>query len=233
MTADDRLALIRIKIKRAYQHLAELDNAVLEADETSFKTVSSNFDSEKPTLESFPVIFYRDDLPAIAGDVIHNLRCALDHLAYQLVLVGGTREGRWQDIQFQISDSREHYETRKLRQVDGMGPEAKDAIDRLKPYKGGNDCLWLLHRLDNTDKHSSILSVGFYQLVIGKTASVTLRTDDPFFTSIGSPKPNQNVNVANVESLPAVGKNNALLPTLYQLAEFVGTTVNDFRPLLG
>jgi hypothetical protein len=237
MTADDRLALIRVKIKRAYQHLAELEDAVTDADETSLNTVALNFDSGsgKPVIESRPLVIYRDTVPAIAGDVSHNLRCALDHLAYQLVLVGGEpRKHKWEDIQFPIFDSPKNYDAGKIRKLEGMRREAIEAIDRLKPYKGGNNALWLLRRLDNTDKHSSILSVGFYQLVIGKTASVTLRTDEPFFTSIGSSKPNQDVNLSRNEPLvqPTIGERNALLPTLYQLAELVGDTVTKFRSLL-
>ena len=33
-----------------------------------------------------------------------------------------------------------------------------DAIDAAKPYKGGNDELWVLHRLDIADKHHALLT---------------------------------------------------------------------------
>jgi hypothetical protein len=62
-----------------------------------------------------------------------------------------------------------------------MGEEAKEVIRRLKPYKGGDDDLWLLHRLNNIDKHRTIFTVGFairsiatpYQRI---AASPTFRT---------------------------------------------------------
>jgi hypothetical protein len=40
-----------------------------------------------------------------------------------------------------------------------MRPDAIQAIKALKPYKGGNDTLWKLHKLDNTDKHRLVLTV--------------------------------------------------------------------------
>ncbi|MGA8493511.1 MAG: hypothetical protein WB711_24030 [Terriglobales bacterium] len=234
MTADDRLALIRVKIKRAYQHLDELEYAILSSDEVHFNSVGMKFDSEtgSPSLEITPLILYDPDTPAIAGDVIHNLRSALDHLTFQLVEVGGARQGKMHDIRFPIFPTSESYEAGKMRKIEGMRREAIEAIDRLKPYKGGNDALWLLSKLDNTDKHSFFLSIGRYQLLLG--VGIMLHTSDPFFSSIGSSHPNQNVDLSGDKPLsqPAVGGSNALLPTLHQLAELVGNIVTEFRSLL-
>jgi hypothetical protein len=41
-----------------------------------------------------------------------------------------------------------------------MRNTAIEAIDALKPYRGGNDVLWHLHELNNTDKHRLVLTVG-------------------------------------------------------------------------
>jgi hypothetical protein len=45
-----------------------------------------------------------------------------------------------------------HFETWATRPI--------DAIDATKPYKGGNDQLWRLHRLNNIDKHRLLVTVG-------------------------------------------------------------------------
>jgi hypothetical protein len=237
MTADDRLALIRIKIERAYKHLDELEHVIgLSSDEIHFNVVGMNFDSQtgKRFLETQPLIFNDETIPAIAGDAVHNMRCALDHLTFHLVQVGGTRNPKlkWNDVRFPIFPSFDTYKANKTRKIDGMRPEAIKAIDALKPYKSGNDALWLLNKLDNADKHSFILSIGRYQLLMG--AGVMLQAEEPFFTSIGSPKPKQDVNLPANEPLiePAVGRSNALLPTLHQLAELIGNIVREFRPLL-
>jgi len=163
MTAEDRLRLIRIKIERANKHLKELEEAVIPYAKPTFKTLSVEFQTEtgKPVLNSRPLLVYGPEIPAIAGDVVHNLRCALDHLAYQLVLVGvafgETPPKKWQDVQFPIAHSSDSYKTAKERRIQGARREAIEAVDALKPYKDGNDPLWLLSKLDNADKHSFIL----------------------------------------------------------------------------
>jgi hypothetical protein len=41
-----------------------------------------------------------------------------------------------------------------------MRQEAIDAIDATKPYAGGNDALWRIHKLNNVDKHRLLITVG-------------------------------------------------------------------------
>jgi hypothetical protein len=41
-----------------------------------------------------------------------------------------------------------------------MRKDAIKAINALKPYKGGNEFLWTLHRLNNIDKHRVLITVG-------------------------------------------------------------------------
>ena len=90
MLADDRLRLIRVKIERAEKHFDELEAAVQSLGEATFKTIRTERESEsvKPVLKIDPLYVYGFDIPLATGDVVHNLRCALDHLAFQLVSVG-------------------------------------------------------------------------------------------------------------------------------------------------
>lgn len=41
-----------------------------------------------------------------------------------------------------------------------MRKDAKDAIDAVKPYKGGDDTLWRLHELNRIDKHRLLIAAG-------------------------------------------------------------------------
>jgi hypothetical protein len=41
-----------------------------------------------------------------------------------------------------------------------MRPDAIKAIDAIKPYRGGNETLWRLHRLNNVDKHRLLITSG-------------------------------------------------------------------------
>ena len=97
-------------------------------------------------------------ISAVLGDTIHNLRSALDHLAYQLVSVG-TDKPPSVHVCFPIAEDRRKY-TRRRSELSGARPEAIAAVDALMPFKGGNDTLWRLNRLDNVDKHRALITAG-------------------------------------------------------------------------
>jgi hypothetical protein len=98
----------------------------------------------------------------IAGDAIQNMRSALDYLACGLVRVA-TKAEPSKYVGFPISDSMPTSREEKAafaRQVKGMRKEAIDAIKAIKPYKGGDDTLWRLHRLNIIDKHRLLMAAG-------------------------------------------------------------------------
>jgi hypothetical protein len=111
------------------------------------------------------------------GDAIHNLRSALDHLAYQLVDIGTEGKGPFEDVYFPISRNAAIYEKAKVRKVAGMVKEAIGAIDAVKPYGGGNDLLWDLHRFDILDKHRLLILVGsaFQSVNLGAHMSAMMK----------------------------------------------------------
>jgi hypothetical protein len=98
------------------------------------------------------------ELPLIAGDALHNFRSTLDHLAWKLVEAAGklptVKTG------FPIFDSEADYRSRSPKKVEGMRAITKERIDNLRPYKGGYNDLWILHRLDIIDKHRLLLTLG-------------------------------------------------------------------------
>jgi hypothetical protein len=100
-------------------------------------------------------------LRLIAGDAIQNLRSALDYLACGLVRVTATEPSK--NVSFPVSESEPLTKEQRAsfaRQVKGMRQDAIDAIKAIKPYKGGNDTLWRLHRLNVVDKHRLLMTAG-------------------------------------------------------------------------
>jgi hypothetical protein len=63
------------------------------------------------------------------------------------------------DAKFPIAHSAEAYKSSLSRVVPGIRQEALEALNGIKPYQGGNFFLWLLHRLNITDKHRLLLAV--------------------------------------------------------------------------
>ena len=153
-TVEDRLLHIWPKIERAKHHVSEVNGRINAFLKTNPYKVAAKCDSQ--SREPVPV-----HIALIAGDAIQNLMSALDHLAYQLVLADtndNPPNPNW--IYFPIADDAAKYEAKKGGKIEGARKETLDAIDAIKPYKGGNDLLWSLYRLNNIEKHRLLLTVG-------------------------------------------------------------------------
>src|SRR6266446_6368717 len=132
LTADDRFVLVRVKIERAKTHLLDL-----ETDLGKFRNESLNVVGAKGDFKTGQSTHFHVKLPilpfealAASGDVLHNWRSALDHLAYQLVIVGSGREPS-RRVEFPIAKDFATYEAEKVRKVEGMRPLAIKHIDNL------------------------------------------------------------------------------------------------------
>jgi hypothetical protein len=246
LSADDRFILLRIKVERAKEHFRDLERETLacrgktkrvplnEDDPQTKQIISQHWEE----LQVYPFAIL-----AIAGDVIHALRSALDHLAYQLAVVGGEGKTPSRRIAFPIAKDRDTYEAEKAGKVEGIGPEAVKAIDALKPYKGGNDTLWRIHELDNTDKHRFVFVIAQDALFVAPWFNNqmpflirprTLNTDAPLFSGVFDSEAEDDVNfeIEEVVCQSQVSKGNALLPTLLKYIDVVEKLIESFRVFL-
>jgi hypothetical protein len=262
----DRLTGIQTKIKRAKSHIQDFETA-----RTNFFAHDPYVIATKRNPETRQLAYYLvsvEEVPpllgAIAGDAIQNLRSALDHLAYQLVVVGrGTSEPpeHPERISFPIFNSAEEYEAEKLRKVEGAAEDAIKAIDSVKPYKGGNDVLWQLHRLNIVDKHRLMLTVGsnFRSVDIGSYMSrmirnafpdtefptvpaflqpadrmCPLKTGDVLFIDAPDAEPNKDMKFVFDIALsePQIMECESLLETLNNMANLVESLIPPFERFL-
>jgi hypothetical protein len=154
---------IRIKIARANEHLSELRrrlddfgrskpySIVVETDpETGDQLFKMDREPERPP-----------DL-AVIGDVLYNLRSALDHLAWQLVIkAGGSPNSRTALPIF--NDSAKFHGPRAQAKMAGMNNAMRVAIQNHQPCFGRNanrnQALWSLEEYGNIDKHRRPLLV--------------------------------------------------------------------------
>jgi hypothetical protein len=231
---DIALAKILVKTERAKKHLDDVENIASEVwdDQVSF-FINSQGDRIGPE----PSRTIHIDLVTSAGDVVHNLRSALDHLAWQLAHWEGNEPGTM--CCFPIARSFKDYESKKARQVAGMSPEAKKAIDDLRPYKYGCEPLWRIHYLDIVDKHHEAFVFGYrtmfrgigslpglFGTVIDKPAHfLGITADDAQGKYQGSIQP----TVAQIHGFEA----KPLIPSLHELLVFTEDLIKNFRPLLG
>jgi len=161
-TSAERLHYVTAKLKRAKWHLSELEHLHRTFFQSNPYKVATKRDAQTRKL-----IYYvsgveqpGEGFATTVGDVLQNLVSTLDHLAYQLVCVGLCTAGPFYHVYFPFADTAAEFEARKLRRVKGMRPDAIAAIDAIKPYKGGNDPLWRLYKLNNVDKHRLLITVG-------------------------------------------------------------------------
>lgn len=148
----------KLKLDRARQHIGELKRqAAAFGKRRPYRIVLEAAD--KPHMVKFTVRI-RENIPKylapIVGDIVHNMRSALDQVACAIV-PGGISDGV---VQFPFTASADTLEaTIQSRHIDRADAKAVDIIRQMKPYPGGNDTLNGIQLLDNTDKHRLLIPV--------------------------------------------------------------------------
>lgn len=100
------------------------------------------------------------EVKLIAGDCIHNLRSALDHLAYRLVCVSTNSIGPFDDVNFPVGDSPKIFKSKLKAIKKRLKPAAIKMLKQIEAYpRGRGKEIWQLHRLNNIDKHRLLLTV--------------------------------------------------------------------------
>jgi len=98
-----------------------------------------------------------DPIPLLIGDAVHNLRSALDHLAWQLVLANGEKPTR--ETEFPIGDPAKTYSAAfSDGKVKGMCVGAQKLIRDMQPCHSKDLTLWHLNTLDIADKHRLLIT---------------------------------------------------------------------------
>ena len=164
----------RLKIARANHHIFEFQ-AGLEKEATNFDGYRIRLDRESDPVNDileFQVTKTINIIPftLIAGDAIHNLRTALDHLWMEIAIrVAGDKQNK--QLTFPMHKTRlELINTfnKASKKIRNAAPDICDLIvNEIKPYEGGNLPLWSLGQLDNIDKHRMPILVSSVQALRG------------------------------------------------------------------
>jgi hypothetical protein len=220
-----------LKLRRAAKHIAELEAVAAEGGAAQAKSLPPPLrapqfaDGEGRIVLHGPMTLHGapEDFGAIVGDVIHNLRAALDLLASDLVRNGG---GNPNKVYFPFCDQPEDLQkVLKEKNFHRAGPRAIALLEELKPYRGGNEALRALHDLDIQDKHKTLIPA---------SASVTTQA----FTLVmidgkpaAQPVPDSGPNVAYVFPAGDVFAGKEVIPTLHQLMKLTSDVVDAFKAL--
>jgi hypothetical protein len=162
--AESRIAPIEAKIERAKEHVGNLEVSINAFKSEPFIRNYNRYSKPPRSIEQESTRW-----AVIVGEVVHQLRSALDHLACQLVEANGgtvTKQTR-----FPILESAKDSEARIEGLLKGASIKAIRFIKALKPYNGGNQHLFALHRLNLADKHRLLITVGAVRESVSDPAS--------------------------------------------------------------
>jgi hypothetical protein len=168
----------RLKLSRAFKHLKDLRRA-----ESGWLNGDNHSVWSEPNPKTGGLIFLAsvteqppsDPFSLLIGDFLHNLRSALDLLAFALA------SGHTKPLPDEVAESSEFpifgdeskkgvhesgqrlFRDNGLARIRGWDPEAQTAVELLQPYQRGDtfreDPLWILHELDRINKHRLLHTV--------------------------------------------------------------------------
>lgn len=152
------LSGVRQKLNRAKSHLKTLVAEANKAEHPDFYRMDVQPDTEA----GYYVVKIvsrgsTEEWPLILGDILYNLRSALDHIVWQLVIANGKKPGKLN--QFPIAKDEAWFDSNVSRYLARVHGDAVEAIRALQPFhvrdKGKRllHPLWLLSELENIDKH--------------------------------------------------------------------------------
>lgn len=158
------------RVRRAKEHLRALrrmERKIAEVDPNTIKVHPNTTPPKK--LGDGRTEYYSDvlelppQMPAnprwsiLLGEVVYNLRAALDYLVYSLAHLDSGKER--QGTQFPICSAPSDFKKALNRgHLKGVNPTHRAAIKKLQPYCGGK---WLLDlaNISNPDKHRHLIGL--------------------------------------------------------------------------
>lgn len=190
------------------------------------------------------------EIALLAGDVIHNLRSVLDHLAWALADVHSIDT----DFPIRLEPLRKKDGRAKPSAIKGVtNQQVQDIVEAVQPYKRADPAenpLWLLREFDIIDKHKLLLTT--YCVATGTSHSIQRRDDnDPeltywwdqlrdgetfarvrFNSPVDNFNPNFNITLEVALRLDGTDVAFPLKSTIFQLRQEVAKTVNMFNIFL-
>lgn len=151
---------VRIKFARAELHAQELRKQIADYLQSS---PFEPYEEEEASSGDLIVRVRVQQNPPLAlggiiGDVIHNLRAALDQITWNLVLANGHTPNT--STQFPVGKDQSDFGKAVKSRLKGVSSDALNLVKDLRVYPTGDEKLWTLHRLDIADKHRTLIPVG-------------------------------------------------------------------------
>lgn len=194
MSGPTELEGARLKIGRAKHHLEELEFQ-FGVSSTAHRDAFAHESNAEGTEH---VVWLKDDLgpvsplyPLIIGDYFHNLRSALDHIAFEVNKLGAGAQFTdklARDSEFPVFEDEAAFKRSAPRKIAGFRAKERALITDMQPYIGldhpTRSGLLSIHDLNRFDKHRelTLLWHGWGQISINVGPNDTVDTP-----SVGKP----------------------------------------------
>jgi hypothetical protein len=224
------------RVNRASKHLNDLKQEIKLFRQNKINGISIDYQRIRSPIKRNEFIYIRNarsrpipvpqEFSILIGEIIYNLRAALDYLVYELACFDSKQE--IERTQFPIDNSPERFDTRSCEIKDkgrdkylrGVSPEHVAAIKRLQPFNG---CQWTerLRDISNPDKHRQLTTIDS-PIVAGSEIS-----------SIEALLADKSVNVKDIFSFEIFFQDDIETPVVETLEQFVFNvieTLDSFKP---
>jgi hypothetical protein len=150
------------KLKRAAEHIGMLRAHVERGTPPVTLAKETEFDAARQTMRVSAKIVELPTLPeawsVLIGDVVQNIRAALDYFVYELIAVEADGV-YWEESQFPIAlQPEDHKSWREVGTIERLGRHWP-VIQSYEPYAGADPphlvdlAFWYLREFSNQDKH--------------------------------------------------------------------------------
>jgi hypothetical protein len=213
-----------LRRERAREHLPNLEAVVSTIVQTCESGVVAYEDPHTGHWGPSPMVMdpWRRRASMLAGEIVYNLRAALDYLIYVLATNdSGTPQS---GTQFLIEDTQQGFTSRSKRYLKGLTDEHVAIVRQFQPFKG---CHWtgLLRDLSNPDKHRELVSV---DVDFNPTALLTITQHGPETDADGVPIENDVGMYLKGPALVYLPQQLPLIETLRELETQVGLVLALF-----
>ena len=160
------MAGVYAKVNRASDALSSLESDVVEHCEIERRQQVMEIRQGAPLAKGSDEPPVLHDFSARTGEIAYNLRSALDHLVWQLVLVNNETPGRRNE--FPIFQKEDEYQAVAKRKLRGLADRYQELIEGFQPYRENGRVgthLWMLHSICNIDKHRHLNVVNVHSSV--------------------------------------------------------------------
>lgn len=158
------------KVEHGKEHSIVLEKYIKDTFSIEANRPRLGIKIDTTTGEHVLYVSYLPDLSAafvrislLLGDILHNLRSALDHMTYQLALWNTRRKIMWPKlVQFPIVDEPSDFDRAIKKELREIDPVHRKVIERFQPYNRIAEGISIgpyfhsfavLRDLSNTDKH--------------------------------------------------------------------------------